>query len=175
MIGRSQLQQQLQILSSDRVLFYGIGNEGRQDDGVGIRLISALEQFCLPSGWDLDANYQLNAEVALQISEYDVVIFLDASRKQVEAPFYIEKISPDNRIAFSTHAMSAASILGLCEKLYVSSPRCFWIGIPGFSWEFGEMMSEEAERNTKCLLNEISILINDFDVQARGLTRRTHA
>ncbi len=159
MTTSSVLRDQLQIAKGDRVLVFGIGNDGRQDDGIGIHLFTALEQRKWPSGWGLDADYQLNAEVALQISEYQVVLFLDASRKQIDSPFYLEEIVPDERVSFSTHAMSAASVLGLCVRLYAVQPRCYWIGVPGESWGYGVGLSDRAEYNVRQLLMEFDSLL----------------
>ncbi len=58
MTTSSVLRDQLQIAKGDRVLVFGIGNDGRQDDGIGIHLFTALEQRKWPSGWGLDADYQ---------------------------------------------------------------------------------------------------------------------
>ena len=65
-----------------KTLIYGIGNLARQDDGLGIRLIERLETAGPPEGMSLESNYQLNAEDALLIAPYDVVIFVDAATGQ---------------------------------------------------------------------------------------------
>ena len=51
-----------------KILVYGYGNPGRQDDGLGVALVEELEQWVATEkipGLDFDSNYQLNAEDAL--------------------------------------------------------------------------------------------------------------
>src|SRR5579864_8005890 len=93
-----------------RVLVYGYGNPGRQDDGAGVALVEELEAELggrgrgALSGVTFDTGYQLNAEDALAASQNDVVIFVDASRDTSER-FCFRAISPAPTVSFSTHAM----------------------------------------------------------------------
>jgi hydrogenase maturation protease len=132
-----------------RVLVYGYGNPGRQDDGLGIALVDALEAWALSGErpWlDFDRNYQLNAEDALEASTRDVVVFLDASRDQAE-PFRFAAIQPSLTVSFSTHAMSPESVLALCGDLYGARPAGRLLTIRGYSWEPNEPMTEGARGN----------------------------
>lgn len=131
-----------------RVLFYGIGNVGRQDDGLGIRLVERLEEAGLPSGVDFEANYQLNVEDALLISEYDTVVFVDASREPgAPAPFVIRELQPVAELTFSTHAMSPAAVLSLCEEIYQVKPSAWLLALPGYDWGISEQMTSQAQAN----------------------------
>jgi hydrogenase maturation protease len=143
-------------LHPERWLFYGIGNIGRQDDGLGIRLIENLELLNLPPHIELQSNYQLNVEDALEISNYDVVVFVDATVTAKSAgPFFISRIEPSPGIAFSTHAMSMEGILALSDQLYGKAPQAFVLTMPGFQWEVIDELSTEAQANleltTACL------------------------
>jgi len=132
-----------------RVLVYGYGNPGRQDDGVGIALVDELEAWALTAErpWlTFDRNYQLNAEDALAASGHDVVVFLDASRDQGE-PFRFAAIGPSDAVSFSTHAMSPESVLALCRDLYGARPAGRLLTIRGYSWEPNEAMTAEARGN----------------------------
>ncbi|MEE8441655.1 MAG: hypothetical protein V3S41_08045 [Spirochaetia bacterium] len=69
-----------------KILIYGIGNPGRQDDGLGALLVEEIQRAVgstTPTGADhefsFDANYQLNIEDAEAISRHDIVVFADAS------------------------------------------------------------------------------------------------
>jgi hydrogenase maturation protease len=132
-----------------KILVYGYGNPGRQDDGLGPRLCSELETWVSDVGLDdvtFDSNYQLNAEDALTISEFDTVIFSDATRLG-EDSFEFKRIEPANRIAFSTHAMNPETVLALCEELYGRRPSAWILSIKGAGWEPNAPMSTEAEKN----------------------------
>ena len=61
-----------------RVLIYGYGNPGRQDDGLGIELTKMIQNWidehkleCMTT----ENNYQLNIEDAELMSEWDIVCF----------------------------------------------------------------------------------------------------
>ena len=54
-----------------RILVYGYGNPGREDDGAGPYLAGLFEEAGL-LGVDTDADYQLQIEDAVAISEYDL-------------------------------------------------------------------------------------------------------
>jgi hydrogenase maturation protease len=132
-----------------KILVYGYGNPGRQDDGLGIRLSEELENWAHMQGINnvtFDKNYQLNAEDALLASEHDVVIFADAAKHEDES-FNFNQIKPARKIAFTTHAMNPESVLALCGELYKKSPKAYMLSINGVRWEVAETMTPEAERN----------------------------
>ncbi len=147
--------------SGAKIIFFGIGNVGRQDDGLGIRFIENLETLPLPSHIGLEANYQLNAEDALTISSYDIVVFVDATMApQAKAPFEIRSVQPSVEVSFSTHAMSMGSILAFCQQLYNKRPKAYLLAMPGTGWEMtaglSEIMSPAAQANLKGALDSIT-------------------
>lgn len=125
-----------------KILIFGFGNPGRQDDGLGIALVDHLQQLDLPH-CTFEQNYQLNAEDSLLISEYETVIFADAS-VAVESVALTE-IEPSHEIGFTTHSMHPASVVALCNELYGKFPKCYLLEMRGFEWEMKEGLSEEAE------------------------------
>ncbi|MBT8449799.1 MAG: hydrogenase maturation protease [Gammaproteobacteria bacterium] len=130
---------------ANRTLIFGFGNMGRQDDGLGVLLATHIKhmQFL---GVDVDMNYQLNAEDALKISDYDMVIFADAS-VAIESSFELMPLEAESCIAFSTHAMTPGSILAMAEQLYDAKPKCYVLHIRGYEWEFGAPLSAHAKEN----------------------------
>jgi hydrogenase maturation protease len=139
--------EQLKWSSQDKVLIYGIGNVGRQDDGLGIRLIEKLEASGIDEYVTLEANYQLNIEDAWLLSRFDVVLFADASRQTSAAPCDVQAVEPGEQITFTTHAMSASSVLSLCEQLYGRKPRVFMLALPGYEWDISEQLTDKAQHN----------------------------
>ena len=132
-----------------RVLVYGYGNPGRQDDGLGVELADRLETWARTAQrpWlTFDRNYQLNAEDALEAAHHDIVVFLDASREQAE-PFRFAAIEPSPKVSFSTHSMSPESVLALCRDLYGAVPSGRLLTIRGYSWEPNGAMTAGARAN----------------------------
>jgi len=145
----------------DKILWFGIGNPCRQDDGLGPRLIGALENRF--KKFDFESNYQLNAEDALLISGYDGVVFVDATvEPEAQAPFGIREVQPSNEIAFSTHEMSLGVVVALCAQLYQKTPKTYLLTLPGYSWEIGEELSPGASQNLQQTIDAIADRYSSF-------------
>jgi hydrogenase maturation protease len=127
------------------LLIYGIGNVGRQDDGLGPLFIERLEEMGVPPGVTLDSGYQLAPEDALTISAHHTVLFVDASvAAGAAAPYAIEPIMPASEISFSTHAMSMGSLLALCLRLYGQAPSAFALAIPAHGFDINAVLTPQA-------------------------------
>ena len=132
-----------------RILVYGYGNPGREDDGLGIALASQLQTWAEEKGLtdiQFDNNYQLNIEDADAISANDLVIFADASEENIE-DFCLSVVDGDGKLSFTTHAASPAYILKLCQELFQKDPLVLLLHIKGYKWEFREGLSERAAEN----------------------------
>ncbi len=146
------------ITNNSSILVYGFGNPGRSDDALGILFSEKLEQMHLPD-MTFESNYQLNAEDALLISEYDIVIFADASHT-LES-FSFKRLSPAPEVSFTTHAMHPSSVVALCNELYDKHPLCFIMEIKGYEWEMREEISEKAHENLERALEFILPILKD--------------
>ena len=150
-----------------RILIYAFGNPGRQDDGLGNRLVEELETWLGDrdlGNVELESNYQLNIEDADYIRDRDIVVFVDASIEDIE-DFHLGRVEPsEGRSEFTMHAASPAYILALCIKLYQKHPETYLLQIRGYEWEFLEKLSSRAEKNLSLALTFIKerILKEDF-------------
>lgn len=134
-----------------RVLVYGYGNPGREDDGLGNEMASMIQTWIEEhelSCMQTDSNYQLNIDDAEKISEWDIVVFVDASKEEDLCEFKFRKVEPSNaKVEFTMHAVSPSYVLHLCEKLFQKSPETYILGIKGYDWEFKEGISDNAKLN----------------------------
>ena len=146
-----------------KILIYGYGNPGREDDGLGIELVKRTEAWAKQTGLigiEFDSNYQLNIEDADAISGKDLVIFADASTENIE-DFILTEVTGERDVSFTTHAASPGYIVKLCNDLFGKCPKVFLLHIKGYQWEFKEGLSEEAEENLqKALVFMKEYLIN---------------
>jgi hydrogenase maturation protease len=147
-----------------RILIYGYGNPGRQDDGLGAAFISKMEEWLKHNpvpGINLDCNYQLNIEDAEHIAHKDLVIFVDASQEEIES-FSFSAINPsDARVEFTMHAVSPAFVVDLCRKMFHRAPEAYLLHIKGYEWDFSEVLSELATRNLEAAFNFITGIIKN--------------
>ncbi|MEX1381796.1 hydrogenase maturation protease [Lutibacter sp.] len=130
----------------DNILIIGIGNNTRQDDGLGWGFLDSL----LKDGYNeenLLYKYQLMVEDAELIGDYDNVIFVDACITELKNGFEIERIYPAEQVAFSTHEVPPNQVLNLCETIYNKKPKAFMIKIQGYVWDIEIGLSEKATEN----------------------------
>ena len=130
-----------------RVLVFGIGNPGREDDGLGARAVELVAALRLP-GVTCDANYQLNVEDALTCSMHDVVIFVDAA-KRIRAPFTWSEVTGGAAVPAMTHALGPEAVLTVCAGLYGRKPEAHVLGIRGHRFGVGEGLSPQSEGNLR--------------------------
>lgn len=134
---------------SCKILVYGYGNPGRQDDGLGVLLSEQIEKWALNNKLECihtDSNYQLNIEDAAQIADVDLVVFADASQENIR-DFLFSALEPSPGVDFSMHSVSPAFILNLCNEVYHSHPAAYLLHIKGYEWEFMKEVTPEANIN----------------------------
>ncbi len=131
----------------DKILVLGIGNIGRQDDGLGWLILDYIvDEFKFV---DIEYRYQLQIEDAELASNYSTVIFADATKEEVDEGFYFKKCKASTTYGLSTHALHPETIVGLTNNLYHKYPETFILGIQGYHWELKEGVSEKAIDNLK--------------------------
>lgn len=140
------------LAPGERLLIYGIGNPGRQDDALGVRLVAHLEAEReagrLPGDVTLESNYQLAPEDALTLSAHDVVIFVDATVEPgASAPYQVRPVEPKAVNAFSSHALGVGTVLELCARLYGRTPRAYTLAMPAYEFEVNADLSPRAAQN----------------------------
>jgi hydrogenase maturation protease len=136
-------------VSEHRILIYGYGNPGRQDDGLGNAFVEKLQEWTREKGIDgfrFDSNYQLNIEDAADVAESDLTIFIDASTEDIE-DFIFTPVDASTNITFTTHAASPGYIVHLCKEIYNKTPVTYLLHIKGYEWEFKEGLSPKAKSN----------------------------
>ena len=146
-----------------RILVYGYGNPGRQDDGLGIELVSRLEEWAAETGLadiEFDNNYQLNIEDAEVISRKDLVVFADASEENIE-DFCLSKVDGSGKLSFTTHAASPGYIVKLCQELFQKEPLVFLLHIKGYEWAFQEGLSSKAQINLEKAVSYMKDILGD--------------
>jgi hydrogenase maturation protease len=132
-----------------KILIYGYGNPGRQDDGLGVMLAEEIEKWCLETGLEnirTDSNYQLNLEDVESIAHYNMIIFADASGEEI-VDFLYEPLKPSASVEFTMHAVSPAFILHLCRQIFHQEPEAYLLHIKGYKWEFMQEMTVQAREN----------------------------
>jgi hydrogenase maturation protease len=154
-----------------RILIYGYGNPGREDDGLGIELVNRLETWAAGNqftGIKFDNNYQLNIEDAEVISKQDLVIFVDASEEDIE-DFCFSVVDGTGKLAFTTHSASPGYILKLCQELFQKSPIVLLLHIKGYAWNLKEGISQQALNNLESAYSYMVDFLKQPDVSKNSI------
>ena len=144
-----------------RILIYGYGNPGRQDDGLGVELVNKLEEWAAEkqlSGIKFDNNYQLNIEDAEAISNQDLVIFADASEEDID-DYCLSVVDGTGKLAFTTHSASPAYIVKLCQELFQKEPLVLLLHIKGYEWDFRAGISTQAAGNLEAAFTYMASIL----------------
>src|ERR1700722_9709329 len=93
----------LDEFDDDACLIYGIGNVGRQDDGLGWAFVDWLEARSRGTNAEPQRGYQLLVEDADLISSKRRVLFIDATKDTSVSAFTLERAAPRMDFSFTSH------------------------------------------------------------------------
>ncbi|MGB2919638.1 MAG: hydrogenase maturation protease [Mycobacterium sp.] len=131
----------------DSCLIYGIGNVGRQDDGLGWAFIDWLEANGHCPSAELQRSYQLLLEDAELISTKRRVLFIDATKDEAVPSFTLQRAVPKMDFTFTSHAISIPAIMATCRQCFQRLPEVHVLAIRGFEFEFAMGLTRAAQRN----------------------------
>jgi hydrogenase maturation protease len=137
----------LDDFDSPSCLIYGIGNAGRQDDGLGWAFVDWLQAERLCSNAEVQKNYQLLLEDAELISNMERVLFIDATKEASVASFTLERAAPRMDFSFTSHAISIPAIIATCQHCFDRLPEVHVLAIRGFEFELAMGLTRAAQRN----------------------------
>lgn len=128
-----------------KVLVLGYGNEFREDDRVGHELAPLIVEWLLERGEDAELwlGAQLLPELACDLSEVDLAVFVDASTIEYPQGYSIEEVKPDPQLdGLNIHSMGPAWLLSMMDDLDYRRPRTLLLSVSGVSFNFSDSISE---------------------------------
>lgn len=135
------------------ILVLAWGNISRGDDALGPLCMAGLQAQLDPSQQrqvDFLDDYQLQVDYALDLLGRSTVLFIDASLNAA-APFEAHALRPQRDTSYSSHAVSAQSLLQVFEDLYARpAPAATLLAIRGESFELGDSLSAQAQAHLFC-------------------------
>jgi hydrogenase maturation protease len=137
----------------ESTLVIGYGNTLRGDDGVGTKVAGALAEMNLP-GVRCTACHQLTPELAVQISEAQTVIFVDAAVNPRSDIQFLE-LRPAETGQIMAHAADPGTLLSLARDVFGHCPRAWCLTIPIQNTGFGEKFSPLASRGVQAAIEKI--------------------
>jgi Ni,Fe-hydrogenase maturation factor len=95
----------------------------------------------------LEYREQLFVEDAKLISNYDVVIFVDASYQKFGGGFEMSRCFAASHGFYFSNAQAPPAMLYLAKKLYEKCPKAYLLNISGEAFEEQPSLSNEALKN----------------------------
>jgi len=142
---------------SRRVLVIGFGNTLRRDDGVGAVVAERLrgEPRLAGGGVEVRAAYQLLPEMALDLAEVSLAVFVDADAAGLPGAVEVREIDPERAAredadargepGASSHHVGGGELVALAATLVGRAPRAIAVGIGVVDLELGEGLSPAVE------------------------------
>lgn len=128
------------------VLIIGYGNTLRGDDGLGLLAAERLMGLELPAGVRVMARHQLARELAEDIANAGVVIFLDARAGSPPGQIDYTELEPARgKPGPLEHHVEPGVLLAAAEAIYGATPRAFLLTVRSDSFEPGAPLSEAGE------------------------------
>lgn len=137
----------LDYFNQEDGLVYGIGNVGRQDDGLGWEFIDWMEAEDVCPLAEKVRFYHLNLEDADLLSRKRRVLFVDASKDATVDGFRLYRTEPKMDFSFTSHAMSIETVLATCGQCFGVLPEVWVLAIRGYEWELQLGLTGPAREN----------------------------
>ncbi len=137
----------LEEYDDDSALIYGIGNVGRQDDGLGWAFVDWLEAQGRCPNAQLQRGYQLLLEDAELISTKRRVLFIDATKDPAVTSFTLARAAAKMDFTFTSHAISIPAIMATCQQCFDRLPEVHILAIRGFEFELEMGLTPAAQHN----------------------------
>jgi hydrogenase maturation protease len=137
----------LDDLDNDSCLVYGIGNVGRQDDGLGWAFVDWLQAEGRCPNAEMQRGYQLLLEDAELISNKKRVLFIDATKEATVNSFTLERAAPRMDFSFTSHAISIPALMAICQQCFQHLPIVHVLAIRGYEFGLEMGLTHAAQQN----------------------------
>jgi len=158
---------------SEKVLVIGIGNEFRNDDGVGVYVARRLRKLNLPHIKAVEHSGE-GAQLAEMWKAKRNVIIIDATASGAE-PGTIFRFDatkqpvPTKFFHYSTHDFSVAESIEVSRALSTLPARLVVYGIEGTNYSQGNILSPLAKKTAEYVLDLV------IEEVARSAVQKVHA
>jgi hydrogenase maturation protease len=145
------------------VLILGYGNTLRSDDALGVHAAHALHDFyCTDGGIRVLATSQLTGDLAEDISQAQLVIFIDAADAGVPGEMRSETLLPAHEKVRFTHHWTPGTLLMVSKQLYGRAPSAVGLTMAVASTEVGVGLSKEVQNRLPELLEHAKAIVSNW-------------
>lgn len=140
-----------------RPLVIAYGNRLRGDDAVGWAVADSLIDDVRMEDVDVVAAHQLTPELARDVSQASLVVFVDARIDAAGRPgeILVEVVEPDPTSAVMTHHVDNAAVLALARAVYGHVPSAFAVSVAIESAEAGASLGVAVSASVTTLVDTV--------------------
>lgn len=154
------------------------GNPSRRDDGVAFHIarrlldrlgleaqdVEEVATYDVQGGLTILGVHQLAPELAQDLAEVDVVVFIDAHVPGTAwDEVHWEEIQGELRPSMVTHHLKPESVLALCHALYQRAPKAYVLSVLGTDFDFGGELSLQAQALVEPAVERLLALIGSAE------------
>lgn len=158
-------------MAMEHLLVIGYGNPLRCDDGIAWQAAEELKREFDQSA-KVICVHQLTPELAADVCQAEMVIFLDASSKGEPGDVRCEAVSEEPGELRFSHHLTPAEVLTLSDRLYSTKPCAFLISIHGECFDHGPTFSSAAIHAVPEVVAQVCTLMKQLNRQS-GVTERS--
>jgi hydrogenase maturation protease len=153
---------------SGRVFLIGYGNPLRGDDGIGWRVAELAAADPRLAGVRVLTRHQLTPELAVDLSQADLAVLVDA-RVGPEPAGTIRTEWLDDATAgvapagSLTHHVDPAQVAALAERLYGARPRVAVVSVTVARLDAGDTLSSQVAAAVPAVLDTITGLVTQME------------
>ncbi|HTR36900.1 MAG TPA: hydrogenase maturation protease [Bryobacteraceae bacterium] len=141
----------------------GYGNPLRQDDGMGLRAAEILEG----NGIDVLRCHQLTPDLAADIADSQVAVFLDAAADLEPGAIRCTEVACEPGGAW-THHFTPGQLLRFTAAIFGRAPRAVLITGGAFALDFSEGLTDGGEQCAQRMA-EAALLVIGSQLQPCGV------
>ncbi|BAU62654.1 hydrogenase maturation protease [Stanieria sp. NIES-3757] len=142
-----------------KCLIIGYGNTLRSDDGAGQLVAEEVANWNLKN-LRVISTHQLTPELAADIAETELVIFVDAylaSASPKIKTYCLEPLANPSKI--ESHISNPRVLLTLAQTLYNYCPQAWLITVPGENFDLGDCLSPLTQHGITEAVKKIESLL----------------
>jgi hydrogenase maturation protease len=147
-----------------QTLIVGYGNPLSCDDGVGWHATEALSLNLQSPEIEVILRHQLAPELADNLRNADLVIFIDAAHGGQPGELTCEPLTLQHG-TIRSHQLSPAHLLALAQQLYGATPRAFAVSLCGECFDHGATLSASVEAGLPKLIALVESLARQTTAQ----------
>jgi hydrogenase maturation protease len=148
--------------ASSPALLLACGNSLRQDDSVGLRIAEAAEQMVPATQLRIVAAQQFTPEMAADLAETELVIFVDASATDEPGAIRVEPVAPRPEVP-STHRLDPPGLMALAASVCGHAPaHAFALTVGASHFGYGEEISGPLRQAVRQAVRLVTNLVGAF-------------